>query len=93
MKRRAFLVLAGLGGLGLLACHKSDDLKRLTVDDVSSLLAKNDGQTVVYDCNAREHFAKEHLPGAKWVEYDGVTAADLPAEKGMRLVFYCASEL
>jgi rhodanese-related sulfurtransferase len=95
MKRRAFLagsVSLCVCVLAAIACGKSS-LKELTVDDVAKRLAANDGKTVAFDCNSRERFAKGHLPGAKWVQYDAVTAADLPQDKGVTLVFYCASEL
>ena len=93
MKRRTFVMMSTLGVLALLACGKSDNLKSLTVDQVDAALAKNDGKTLAYDCNSKESYDKGHLPGAKWVDYDNVTAADLPADKGVQLVFYCASEL
>jgi rhodanese-related sulfurtransferase len=56
-------------------------------------LASHDGKTLAFDCNSKDHFAKEHLPGARWVPFDGVTAADLPSDKATTLVFYCANEL
>jgi hypothetical protein len=93
-RRTFFLVAAGaLVGLGALACTHGPALKELTVDQVAARIALNDGQTVLYDCNGEDRFDKGHVPGARWVQYDAVTAADLPAEKGTMLVFYCASEL
>jgi Rhodanese-like domain len=89
--RRALLVAAG--ALLALACTHSPTLKELTVDQVAARIALNDGQTALYDCNGKDRFDKGHVPGARWVQYDAVTAADLPAEKGTMLVFYCASEL
>jgi hypothetical protein len=92
-RRSFFLVTAG--ALALLACTPSPKLKELTVDEVAAKLAASDGNgsPVIYDCNGRERFNQGHLPGAHWVAYDGVTAADLPANKATLLVFYCASEL
>jgi rhodanese-related sulfurtransferase len=43
----------------------------------------------VYDANERESYLAGHIPGAKWVKYDAVTAAILPPSKDARLVFYC----
>ena len=95
LPRRSFvsLLLVAAGGVAVLACHPSPKLKELTVDEVAAKIAANDGNTAIYDCNGRERFIQGHLPGAHWVAYDEVSAADLPANKGTLLVFYCASEL
>jgi hypothetical protein len=71
----------------------SGDLKSLTVDEVATRIAAHDGKTFLFDNNPRDRYAKSHLPGAKWLDYSKVTVADLPADKGATLVFYCASEL
>lgn len=92
--RRSFLLLAAAtGALAALACSHSPKLKELTVDEVAAKIAANDGNVAVYDCNGKERFTKGHVPSARWVDYDNVTAADLPSNKGTLLVFYCASEL
>ncbi|HEY1696616.1 MAG TPA: rhodanese-like domain-containing protein [Polyangiaceae bacterium] len=89
-----FAILACLAlGVGTLGCAKSTDLKSLTVDEVATRIAAHDGKTYVFDNNPKDRFEKSHVPGAKWLDYDNVTAADLPADKGATLVFYCASEL
>ena len=44
------------------------------------------------DNNSKETWQEGHLPGARWVQYSSVTAADLPADKEATLVFYCANE-
>ena len=94
LHRRSLLVAAAAAGaLAALACTHGPPLKELTVDEVATKIAANDGKTVVYDCNGKERFNQGHVPGAHWVDYDSVTAADLPASKGTLLVFYCASEL
>jgi hypothetical protein len=101
MTRRALLASSSLLvvlALALAGCSRSSmpaggELKSLTVDEVSALVAANDGKTFFFDNNDKERWAKSHVPGAKWLDYDQVTAADLPADKGARLVFYCASEL
>lgn len=92
MNRRTALAHFAVVALALLGCE-GKDLKRLTVDEVAARIAANDGKTFVYDANSKDHYAEGHLPGAKWVVYDGVAQADLPADKGATLIFYCASEL
>jgi rhodanese-related sulfurtransferase len=94
MVRRMFLfALAGV--VAGLACSRGGGpaLKELTVEEVAAKIAANDGKTVLYDCNSKERYAKGHLPGARWVPFDAVTAADLPTQKDTLLVFYCASSL
>jgi hypothetical protein len=103
MPRRALLAtLSALAFLllALAGCSRSSmpsggtgDPKSLTVDEVAALVAAHDGKTFVFDNNDKERWVRSHVPGAKWLDYDNVTAADLPADKGARLVFYCASEL
>lgn len=46
----------------------------------------------IYDNNSKERYAESHLPGAKWVEFDEITANDLPTDHGATLVFYCSNE-
>jgi hypothetical protein len=46
----------------------------------------------IYDNNSKERFAKSHLPGAKWVNYQEYGENDLPQDKATTLVFYCANE-
>ena len=94
MNRRTALSHLAVVGLALLGCHgSSPELKRLTVDEVDAKVAAHDGKTFVFDANSKDHYAEEHVPGAKWVPYDGVTQADLPSDKGATLIFYCANEL
>jgi hypothetical protein len=100
MTRRPFLLilLAGLA-LALFGCSRAGasgsapgELKSLTVDEVATRIAANDGKTFVYDNNSRDSWTQGHVPGAKWVDYENVTAADLPADKTATLVFYCHNE-
>jgi len=88
----AALVLAGLTGCSR-ASSPASELRSLTVDEVAARVAANDGKTFVYDNNPKDRFEKSHVPGAHWLDDESVTAADLPADKGAMLVFYCASEL
>src|SRR5947207_1566497 len=62
MQRRVFaLLLAGLTGAAVLGCVKNSsapvvagELKPLTVDQVATRLAANDGKTFIYDNNPKE---------------------------------------
>src|SRR5690348_15950873 len=68
-------------------------LPALTVDEVDARLAKNDGTFFVFDANKKDlHDGTGHLPGAKWVAFDDVKAADLPPSKDATLVFYCMND-
>ena len=97
MNRREMLLVAFAVAAGSVACSKtsaaSAELKTLTVDEVAAKVAAHDPKTFIYDNNDRERWAKSHVPGAKWLKHTEVTAADLPADKGATLVFYCSSEL
>jgi hypothetical protein len=95
MLQRFSVLLVALAALlvGLTGCSRGPSLHELTVDQVSARVAANDGKTFIFDNNPRDRFAKSHVPGARWLDYDNVTAADLPADKSATLVFYCASEL
>jgi hypothetical protein len=93
MRRRlAALPLAIVIGLGLLGSARAaeEPFGRLSVDQVSGKLGKP--ATFIYDNNSKEDYARAHVPGAKWLEYDSVKAADLPKDKTATLIFYCANE-
>ncbi len=62
----------------------------LTVDEVAQKLKQKN--VYVYDNNPKPKYDNNHLPGAKWLDYKHVTAADLPADKTATLIFYCANE-
>ena len=95
MQARLLLLLASLAFVQL-ACSKTDkspdELKRLTIDEVSARIAAHDPKTFIYDNNPKEVWARGHVPGAKWLDEEHVTVADLPADKAMTLIFYCHSE-
>ena len=99
MHRRSAITLLALAALALVlagcsrASSPSSELRSLTVDEVAARIAANDGKTFIYDNNEKDRYAKSHVPGAQWLEYDRVVASDLPADRGATLVFYCASEL
>ncbi|TMQ04347.1 MAG: rhodanese-like domain-containing protein [Deltaproteobacteria bacterium] len=100
MQRRVFaLLLAGLTGAAVLGCVKNSsapvvagELKPLTVDQVATRLAANDGKTFIYDNNPKESWVAGHVPGARWLDDEKVTASDLPADKNATLIFYCHNE-
>ncbi len=96
MKRRHFLLATALGAVLAAGCSKTTSdaaPKELTVDEVAARIAAHDGKTFIYDNNDKDRWTKSHVPGAKWVAFDKVTAADLPPNKEATLVFYCAHEL
>jgi hypothetical protein len=69
----------------------AEPFTRLSIDELAGLLTAH-GAVAVYDTNSRARYEQGHVPGARWVEHDGVTAAVLPQDQSTRLVFYCANE-
>lgn len=61
----------------------------VSLDEVESMLGQPG--VAIIDANTRETFAENHLPGARWYRSAPSLAEVLPADKGTRLVFYCAS--
>ncbi|HEU4733469.1 MAG TPA: hypothetical protein VFT22_36500 [Kofleriaceae bacterium] len=101
MQRSLFaLIIVGVATLAQIACSHStgtsagpaDELKPLTVEQVAARIAAPDGKTFIYDDNSKESWVKGHVPGAKWLDSDHVTAADLPADHTATLIFYCHDE-
>lgn len=45
----------------------------------------------IFDCNEEDMYAEAHVPGAKLIVYDQVTADKLPTDPEATLVFYCYS--
>ena len=60
----------------------------LSLSEVRTLLDGRDA-VYIYDANDRESYLAGHIPGARWVQYNAVTAADLPPAKDAKLIFYC----
>ena len=83
---------AAFAAMLLLGCvaGAAEPFGRLTVDQVAAKLGQRG--THVYDDNDQERYAAGHVPGAKWLDYDHVTAPALPSDKGDTLIFYCANE-
>lgn len=67
------------------------ELPAMTVDELSGMLDRHEA-VAVYDANGRERYERGHIPTARFVGHDPVTAAVLPQDKATRLVFYCANE-
>ncbi len=88
------MIRTTLLALGLLLfafrARADEGFGRLTVDQVSELIAKDDAS--IYDNNGKDRWARGHVPGARWLDYHSVKASDLPADLDRKLVFYCANE-
>ncbi len=65
--------------------------QRMSVDELAGMLSRNES-VYVFDNNRRERYLQGHVPTARWVSYDAVTASVLPEDRAARLVFYCANE-
>jgi predicted small lipoprotein YifL len=66
-------------------------LAELSVDQVETRIAKNDGKTFVYDNNHPEMYRDGHGPGAKLLAINDIPASAFPADKDATLIFYCAN--
>jgi rhodanese-related sulfurtransferase len=71
------------------AITRAGDIGRLNVDEVEARL----GELVVLDANPRFIFDREHLPGARHVDYDRLEESELPHDKDAVLLFYCHNSL
>ena len=60
----------------------------LSVEEAAELIAQ--GRAIVIDVNPRRRWASGHLPGAINLDPSEFTEADIPADKGATLIFYCA---
>jgi hypothetical protein len=96
MQRRAlFLLFASVAGLAALSPRaraepNAADLKKLTIDEVSAKL--HAPKTFIFDNNSKESWAAGHVPTAKWLDDESVTAAALGPDKTAMLIFYCHNE-
>jgi 3-mercaptopyruvate sulfurtransferase SseA len=66
-------------------------LPELTVQQVADKMAHHEN-VAIFDANNRPRYERGHVPGARWVAFAAVTAADLPPDHDTQLVFYCANE-
>lgn len=89
---RIRLAVAAAGALfAVLACagdRKGEPFTTISMDEVQGMIGKPD--VLVVDANPLDVFVKGHVPGARWWR-SAPLAQLLPADKGRRLVFYCAS--
>lgn len=86
---------ASKGHEGTGAAHESEVFGRLSVEELDAKMseAKSGKLTLaIFDNNHKEVFDEGHIPTAKWVDYKAIKEADMPADKGATLVFYCANE-
>jgi hypothetical protein len=96
-------ILVGSLALAPLACDRGESDKvassekarsnsfgELTVDEVAARIGKPGVH--IYDNNNRDEWVAGHVPSATWVDYEKFTAADMPADKGATLIFYCHNE-
>lgn len=66
-------------------------VKSLSCTEVHALPAA--ARVGVIDVNAPSRYASAHVPGARNLDPRGFTAADLPADTGALLVFYCSNPM
>jgi 3-mercaptopyruvate sulfurtransferase SseA len=67
------------------------EIPGMTVDELAGMIDRREA-VAVYDANGRERYERGHIPGARYVGHDEVTAAMLPQDRATRLVFYCYNE-
>ncbi|MER3545792.1 MAG: rhodanese-like domain-containing protein [Chloroflexota bacterium] len=70
------------------AAFGQGELRELSVDEVAGSLGKNGFH--VFDVNPRARWSMGHVPGAINLDPADFTAADLPADRNVTLVFYCS---
>ncbi len=105
---RRFVPLTLAAALALAACNRSStpqpapnapahaaaaerELPAMTVAELAGMLERRE-TVAIYDANGRERYEQGHIPGARYVGHDAVTAAVLPQDRATRLVFYCYNE-
>jgi rhodanese-related sulfurtransferase len=69
----------------------NEPFKRLTPEQLHAKLEQHEPM-FVFDDNGDDRYAEGHVPTAKHLKVDEVTAAALPADKTAMLVFYCSSD-
>ena len=84
------LAIAAIAATALVAlpAAAAEPFRMASMDEVQRMLGEKD--VAVYDANPAEVYAKNHLPGARFVGRD-FGAATLPPDKATRLVFYCSN--
>jgi hypothetical protein len=84
----AALLVAGLAGLATPARAEPEPFGRLEVGQVEALLGQRG--VVIFDVNSAQVYAKGHVPGARWSSLEEVEK-NLPADKSVKLIYYCHS--
>lgn len=67
------------------------ELQSVSIAELAGMLERHEA-VAIFDNNSRERYERGHVPGARWVGHDQVTAEVLPADHDAKLVFYCANE-
>jgi len=86
--RRALQVALLAAAASSAPAFAGEPFQLVTIDEVERMLAARD--VAIYDANPEEVFAKNHLPGARFVD-SAFGKGSLPKDKATRLVFYCAN--
>jgi rhodanese-related sulfurtransferase len=84
------LLMAGLLLFAGGAAFAHEGFGELTVDQVDKLIQSKGAD--IFDNNSQDEWKNGHVPTAKWVQFNGVKASDLPKDKDRELVFYCHNE-
>ena len=79
-------LLAGLVGSSV-SFAATEPFKEMSVADVAKRL--HDKGVYVYDANGEKVYNAAHVPGATRVDFDTLSAAQLPKDKLATLIFYC----
>ena len=82
--------VAALVLFAAVGARADEGFGKLSIDEVAAKVGQKN--VYVFDNNDKARFAAGHVPGARWVQYDAIAAADLPADKSATLIFYCANE-
>ncbi len=91
LRRPAALALAPLLAAAALLAPlraRAEAYQTVSADQVQQMLGAPDVR--VFDANSDELYARSHLPGAVHIG-DRSLASLLPADKAVRLVFYCTN--
>lgn len=66
-------------------------LAEMTVDALSAMIDGHQS-VAIFDANGRPRYEEGHIPGARHVGHDTITAEMLPQDRSTPLVFYCYNE-
>ncbi len=85
------LAACGAACCNTAASSQAEAFKRISAADLNAKLAAK-APLFVFDDNGDERYKQGHIPTAKALKADAVTADQLPADKAAMLVFYCGSD-